>query len=82
MAWALKINGEERRFDHSLTVREMLILLGLDPAKIAVERNLAIVPRSSYGDIRLGDGDRIEIYRPLAEDPKIARRKRVRSSRQ
>jgi len=26
----------------------------------------------------LHDGDRIEIYRPLAEDPKIARRKRAR----
>ena len=61
MALALKINGEERRFDHSLTVREMLIHLGLDPSKIAVERNLAIVPHSSYGDIRLGEGDRIEI---------------------
>jgi len=61
MALALKINGEERRFDHSLTVREMLIYLGLDPAKIAVERNLEIVPRSGYADIRLGEGDRIEI---------------------
>jgi putative ubiquitin-RnfH superfamily antitoxin RatB of RatAB toxin-antitoxin module len=26
----------------------------------------------------LHDGDRIEIYRPLAEDPKLARRKRAR----
>ena len=26
----------------------------------------------------LSDGDRIEIYRPLAEDPKSARRKRAR----
>ncbi|HWE06534.1 MAG TPA: sulfur carrier protein ThiS [Rhizomicrobium sp.] len=61
MALALNINGEERRFDRLLTVRELLIHLGLDPAKIAVERNLEIVPRSSYADIRLGDGDRIEI---------------------
>jgi thiazole synthase len=61
MALSLKINGEQRRFDDSLTVREMLIHLGLDPTKIAVERNLEIVPRSSYADIRLGDGDRIEI---------------------
>jgi putative ubiquitin-RnfH superfamily antitoxin RatB of RatAB toxin-antitoxin module len=30
----------------------------------------------------LSDGDRIEIYRPLAEDPKIARRKRARTGRQ
>jgi thiazole synthase len=39
----------------------MLITLGLDPAKIAVERNLEIVPRSSYAEVRVGDGDRIEI---------------------
>lgn len=61
MALSLRINGEERRFDHSLSVREMLIHLGLDPGRIAVERNLEIVPRSSYADVRLGEGDRIEI---------------------
>jgi uncharacterized protein len=32
-------------------------------------------------DQALNDGDRIEIYRPLAEDPKTARRKRARGSR-
>ena len=31
-------------------------------------------------DQLLSDGDRIEIYRPLAEDPKAARRKRARAS--
>jgi thiazole synthase len=35
--------------------------LGLDPRKIAVERNLAIVPRSGYADVALADGDRLEI---------------------
>jgi uncharacterized protein len=32
-------------------------------------------------DQALSDGDRIEIYRPLAEDPKTARRKRARGGR-
>ena len=31
-------------------------------------------------DQPLQDGDRIEIYRPLAEEPKLARRKRVSKS--
>jgi uncharacterized protein len=31
-------------------------------------------------DQQLMDGDRIEIYRPLAEEPKLARRKRVSKS--
>ena len=35
--------------------------LGLDPAKIAVERNLEIVPRSQYAQVIVGDGDRLEI---------------------
>ena len=33
----------------------------LDGRKIAVERNLAIVPRSYYAQTALADGDRIEI---------------------
>jgi thiazole synthase len=57
----LMINGEERAFHTSLTVTELLGQLGLDARKIALERNLEIVPRSSYGAIRLGDGDRLEI---------------------
>ena len=35
--------------------------LGLDGRKVAIERNLEIVPRSAYGKTRLADGDRIEI---------------------
>jgi len=34
---------------------------GLDPAKIAVERNLQIVPRSTYDQVQVSDGDRYEI---------------------
>ena len=39
----------------------MLTSLGLDPAKIAVERNLEIVPRSTYDQVAVADGDRFEI---------------------
>jgi len=35
--------------------------LGLDVRKVAVERNLEIVPRSAYAATILGDGDRLEI---------------------
>jgi thiazole synthase len=55
------LNGEAKQFPAPLTVRELLEALGLDPRKIAVERNLEIVPRSTYGEIRVGDGDRLEI---------------------
>ena len=35
--------------------------LGLDPRRVAVERNLEIVPRSSLGHMRVEDGDNYEI---------------------
>jgi thiazole synthase len=55
------INGEARQFESVVSVRELLLKLGLDPAKIAVERNLEIVPRSHYADVMAGEGDRFEI---------------------
>jgi len=60
-AMRLMINGEERAFTSALTVTDLLGHLGLDARKIALERNLEIVPRSAYAQTRLGDGDRLEI---------------------
>jgi len=57
----ITINGEGKRFDAPLSVEELLTALELEPRKIAVERNLEIVPKSRYGETALGDGDRIEI---------------------
>jgi len=57
----LTINGESRKFDRRLNVSGLLEALSLEPRKIAVERNLEIVPKSLYGETALADGDRIEI---------------------
>jgi thiamine biosynthesis protein ThiS len=57
----IRLNGEERNFEGPLDVRGLLTRLGLEPAKIAVERNLEIVPRSQYGATALAEGDRLEI---------------------
>jgi thiazole synthase len=57
----LTINGEDKQFDRSVTVSQMLAAIGLDARKVAVERNLEIVPRSGYETTELGEGDRIEI---------------------
>ena len=61
MALSLSLNGEKRQFDGPLTVAGLVAALGLDAKKIAVERNLAIVPRSTYAEVALADGDRLEI---------------------
>ena len=55
------LNGEARSVGAGLTVKSLLTSLGLDPAKIAVERNLQIVPRSAYDQVAVADGDRYEI---------------------
>jgi len=57
----VRINGEHRRVPGGLTVAEMVNSLGLDPLRVAVERNLEIVPRSTLGEVRVEDGDDYEI---------------------
>ncbi len=57
----LWVNGEERGFEAVADVAALVAALGLDGRKVAVERNLEIVPRSIYGSTPVGEGDRIEI---------------------
>ncbi|MDP6573758.1 MAG: sulfur carrier protein ThiS [Rhodospirillales bacterium] len=57
----LTINGEERTFEEALSVEQLLGRIGIDPRKVAVERNLEIVSRSTYPQTALADGDRLEI---------------------
>ena len=57
----IQLNGEEQTFDGVETVAALVAALELDPRKVAVERNLEIVPRSTYADTPVTDGDRIEI---------------------
>ena len=57
----LTINGEARSFPGVADLAALVAALGLDGRKVAIERNLEIVPRSAYGKTKLIDGDRIEI---------------------
>ena len=61
-AWGVRlvVNGEVR--SESVTCLTQLVArLGLDGRKVAIERNLVIVPRSLWDVTSLSDGDRIEI---------------------
>ena len=60
-ALSVRINGEERRVPAGLTVAQLLAELGVDPQRVAVERNLAIVPRSTVAEVAVEDGDQYEI---------------------
>jgi thiazole synthase len=55
------INGEQRRVPHGTTLAQLIAEVGLDPVRVAVERNLEIVPRSSHATMALAEGDRIEL---------------------
>src|SRR5258708_1567439 len=62
----LTINGEPRSLPTPLTVAELLRTLGRDARKVAVEVNLAMVPRGQPGDHPLRPGDKVEIV-PLVQ---------------
>ena len=58
---SIHINGEHRRVRDGLTLAELASELGFVPEKVAVERNLEVVPRSTLGQVLVEDGDELEI---------------------
>lgn len=58
---SITLNGEPRRFLTGGSVADLVRDIGLDPAKVAVERNLEIVARSTLSDVSLAEGDVLEI---------------------
>ena len=57
----VRINGEARRVTAGSTIAALVAEIGLDPARVAVERNLEIVPRSTLAAVAVADGDAFEI---------------------
>ncbi len=56
----IQVNGEARETT-AATILALVEELGLDIRKVAVERNLEIVPRSLHGETALAEDDRIEV---------------------
>lgn len=56
------INGEQV-MAAGKTIAEYLEEAGYAVAYVAVERNRQIVPKGTYGEVRLEDGDEVEIVR-------------------
>ena len=57
----LTVNGETKSVNTGLSVAGLLEELQINGRKVAVERNLEIVPKSLYADTELESGDRLEI---------------------
>jgi len=57
----ITVNGERRDVPESLTVAALLEHLGMAANRVAIERNLDILPRPLWKETRVQSGDSFEI---------------------
>ena len=55
------VNGQDERIAENLRVSELLTIRGLHPIRVAVEINEELVPRKTFDQTTIRNGDRIEI---------------------
>ena len=60
-AVTIVVNGESRSTSAGATVMDLLRELGLPSGRVAIERNLEILPRTKWPETHLQSGDRYEI---------------------
>ena len=57
----LTVNGEAMQVQQGSSLADLVAKMALDIRKLAVERNLEIVPRSQYAVTLLQSGDQLEV---------------------
>jgi sulfur carrier protein len=57
----IQLNGERREIPEGMNVSALLEHLGLNATRVAIERNLEILPRAMWGTTPVAEGDRYEI---------------------
>ena len=57
----IQLNGDPCELPGGLTVADLLARLEIDPRRVAVERNLAVLKRDHYASTTIEAGDQIEI---------------------
>ena len=57
----LYVNGEARDVPAGSSLADLVTALGLAPKRVAIEHNRKIVPRASFAQAVLAEGDRLEI---------------------
>jgi len=55
------VNGRPRSVPQGFSLDQLLVWLEIDPSRVAVERNLAIVRKADWQATRIEPGDRLEI---------------------
>lgn len=58
---SIQLNGEPRSVQPGISIAALVGDIGLEPTKVAVERNREIVPRSTLSDVIIEAGDELEI---------------------
>ena len=61
----LIINGDQRLIDSSYSLMDLLLSLEMTQGHIAVELNGEIIPKSTFQQQQLSDGDKIEIIHAI-----------------
>lgn len=57
----IQLNGEPRRVPSNLTVRQLLTHLEIDPERVAVELNRAIVRKTNWDSTQVPAGAEVEV---------------------
>jgi thiamine biosynthesis protein ThiS len=60
-ALVIVVNGEQRSVRNGDAVTDLLVVLGLENGRVAIERNLKILPRAEWAATKVVAGDRYEI---------------------
>jgi len=58
---SITVNGQVRSMKPEAKLPELLAEMGLDSGRVAIERNLEILPRSAWAETVLRSGDKYEI---------------------
>ncbi len=59
------LNGEKKEIEESMTIDKMLEVLSYHDSTFAVAVNGTFVPLKSYGEVKIKQGDEIEILAPM-----------------
>lgn len=57
----ITLNGDPHELPGPMTVSDLLARLEIDPRRVAIEHNRAVIRRPAYDTATINDGDTIEI---------------------
>ena len=61
----ITVNGQPRQLAAKATITQLLVELGLDQKRIAIEVNKDVISRSNHNKFQLTEGDYVEIIQAV-----------------